>query len=221
MMNLTEAMMNSPDTDNFGGLKRILIGFGTVIGLFFCAGVIAGMLSAHQEHGGGLISPMMAGILLGVILAMALLIYAAYRLFGKRPQLTKKERLNRNILIGGGLGGGIVGAIMAASEITKDGSKFFLYSNAPISSTAALIFAAILVIIVPIVNIYWFRYATDEQEIYAYKEGTFYAFFAYGLGAPLWWILWRGGLVPAPDGIIIYYMTMLICCVIWLWKKYR
>jgi hypothetical protein len=40
------------------------------------------------------------------------------------------------------------------------------------------------------------------------------------IGAPVWWLLWRGGLAPAPDGTIIYFGIVATMGVIWIRKKY-
>lgn len=138
-----------------------------------------------------------------------------------KTPLSKKERLNRNLLIVCLVLGGVMGAAMALIEGPKNAMDGFLFSNAPLPKTAALIFAFIWAVIVPGIAWYWHRYAVDEQEAHAYREGAYYAFYGYAIGAPLWWMLWRGGLVPAPNGIVIYYITLSICGVVWLWKKYR
>ncbi len=140
---------------------------------------------------------------------------------GKEP-LSKRERLNRNLLIACLVLGIIMGMTMALFEgedVRGDGMTMF--SNNPLPTGVALGFAFVWVVIVPAIAWYWHRYAVDEQERHAYREGAYYAFYVYGVGAPLWWLLWRGGLVPEPDGIVIYYITILTCGVVWLWKKYR
>ncbi len=136
----------------------------------------------------------------------------------KEP-LSRKERLNRNILIGCAVLGGVLGVSLAIFE-PDPAENFSIFSKAPIPAIAAIIFAVIWGIIVPVISFFWHR-TVDEQEAHAYREGAYYAFYLYVFGAPLWWILWRGGLLPEPDGIAIYYATLLTCGGVWLWKKYR
>lgn len=138
----------------------------------------------------------------------------------KEP-LSRKERLNRNLLIGCMVLGGIMGMVLALVETGNGVKGMSMFSNSPLPTGIALILAFVWAVIVPGIAWYWHRYAVDEQEAHAYREGAYYAFYAYAVGAPLWWVLWRGGLVPVPDGIIIYYITISVCGVVWLWKKYR
>ena len=139
---------------------------------------------------------------------------------GKEP-LSPKERLNRNLLTGCMVLGGVMGGAMGLAQSRTGSDDMALFSNSPLPTTIVLIFAFVWVVIVPGIAWYWHRYAVDEQERHAYREGAYYAFYTYIIGAPLWWVLWRGGLVPEPNGIIIYYVTLSICGVVWLWKKYR
>lgn len=138
-----------------------------------------------------------------------------------KAPLSKKERLNRNLLIACILLGGVMGGIMGFVESQQESDGLSMFSNSPLPTAIALTFAFVWAVIVPGIAWYWHRYAVDEQELHAYREGAYYAFYTYAIGAPVWWVLWRGGLVPEPNGIIIYYVTLSICGVVWLWKKYR
>ncbi|HEV7232645.1 MAG TPA: hypothetical protein VGN36_00270 [Sphingorhabdus sp.] len=138
-----------------------------------------------------------------------------------KAPLSKRERLNRNLLIACLVLGAVMGLVMGLVESRDASGDISMFSNSPLPTGIALAFAFVWVVIVPAIAWYWHRYAVDEQERHAYREGAYYAFYAYGVGAPLWWLLWRGGLVPEPDGIVIYYITIGVCGVVWLWKKYR
>ena len=135
--------------------------------------------------------------------------------------LTKKERLNRNLLMACVVLGAVMGLVMGLVESRDSSEDMSMFSNSPLPTGVALAFGFVWIVIVPAIGWYWHRYAVDEQERHAYREGAYYAFYAYGFGAPLWWLLWRGGLVSEPDGIVIYYITIGVCGVVWLWKKYR
>ena len=63
--------------------------------------------------------------------------------------------------------------------------------------------------------------AIDEQEASAYRDGGYYAAYALLIGAPTWWMLWRGSFVPEPDGVAIFMLFALIWTAVWFWKKYR
>jgi hypothetical protein len=73
----------------------------------------------------------------------------------------------------------------------------------------------------PVVLWFWHTRAIDEQEANAYKDGGYYAAYAFLMLTPLWWLLWRGGLLPEPNGFAIYMAFSLVWTIVWLWKKYR
>lgn len=118
--------------------------------------------------------------------------------------------------------GAIVGVIAAATE---DGKA--------LSATAIAIIAALVAIIGALIytqwnlarriRIAWFWHtrAIDEQEAEAYRDGGYCAAYAYLIGAPTWWFLWRGGLLPEPNGVLIFSAFAIIWSVVWCWKKYR
>jgi hypothetical protein len=137
----------------------------------------------------------------------------------EREPLTKKERQSRNILIGCLLLGGVLGGAMAMVSPDLGDDPWAAFGDSAIPVTAAVIFAAIWTIILPAVTYFWTR-SVDEQEVHAYKEGAYYAFYFYMIAAPAWWILWRGGLLPEPNGVIIYYVTIIIMSAVWIKKKY-
>lgn len=133
----------------------------------------------------------------------------------KEP-LTAKERMNRNILIGCMLLGGVIGMALA---LAGPGGPDSAFSNEPIQPWLAIVIGLVWGVGMPIATLFWQRYI-DEQEADAYRWGAYYGFLVYTVGAPLWWILWRGGLVPEPNGVIIYYIVLGTAGFEWLRRKY-
>lgn len=218
MTDLTEAKM--PEEENGTHYKkRILTLIFAEIGILFCAGAAIAVIKAYFR-GVWQSNPLIGiGILIALIAAIAGLGYLAYKVIvdhrNQTGPLSKKERLNRNILIGCGVLGTIVGFAMA--NLGSDAG--YIFSDAKIPTIVALGLAAIFGIFLPIISLIWHR-NIDEQEAHAYKEGAFYALCFYAIAAPVWWILWRGGLVPEPNGVIIYYLTLFIVGLVWVKKKY-
>lgn len=135
---------------------------------------------------------------------------------------TPRERRSNAILLGAALLGVAIAIALALSGSATGPHR--LSDNilhAAIPPVLAMILAIVVAIIVPLLSEYWARKVADEQEMSAVRDGAYFAFYVYGCGAPAWWLLSRGGLAPAPDGIIIYYATILVFSVVWLWKKYR
>ena len=192
------------------------------LALFFLVGVAAGFLAAHSERGGGFgLFPV--AFLGGVALLFAgcvwLIARDVRRPTGEEP-LTKKERLNRNLLLGSGLLGAVMGALVMLGS-NQDLAQADVFSDAPLPAGVALMMVLVLGLVVPAISIYWHRSAVDEQELDAYKTGAMWGMYLYMIGAPIWWFAWRGGFAPAPDGVAIYVATITTMGAIWVWKKYR
>lgn len=214
--------VTDPDTvvpSRFWKFLRIV---GLSLALVFLMGVAAGFLASHLERHGGIDALAVAflGALALVTIACGWLMLREIRKPTGEEPLTPKERLNRNILIGCGLLGGIMGVVMAVSGDGGLANGTGVFSNEPLPAGVAIVLVLIVGVLVPAISIYWHR-LVDEQEADAYKTGALFAFYVYALGAPLWWLAWRGGFAPSPNGFVIYFATMLTVGSIWLWKKYR
>lgn len=138
----------------------------------------------------------------------------------EKQSLTKRERLNRNIMIGCGLLGVALGVALAISDGDLGSEGLATFSDAPLSSPVTIALAAVWGLILPMMAWFWHRSAIDEQEASAYRDGAYYAAYTYVVAAPCWWILWRGGILPEPDGVTIFIAFNSIWLATWLWKKY-
>lgn len=200
----------------------------TMLIIFSCLAVLllltygTGYVGAHLEHGGGFDARFVA-FLAGsaVLVAGALwLLVRTLKSGGRKEPLTHKERRYRNILIACCIVGAIIGVVSAIiGRGTPD--PWALYSNDPLPLTFAIALAALWGIALPLLQLYWHRRLIDEQESDAYKMGALGGMYIYIFGAPVWWLLWRGGLLPEPNGVAIYLIFTMTVCVIWFWRKYR
>jgi hypothetical protein len=213
------------EAEDVGGkrLWRLIRIVALSLALVFLLGMAGGFIAANLEEGDGF------SLVEGLILAAILLAFAACawlmlrdlrRPTGEEP-LTRKERLNRNILVGCALLGLVVGIAMTigggGESLTRGGG---LLSNDPLPGGLVLALVAVLGVLLPILSIFWHRSAIDELEADAYKTGALYAVYVYMIGAPIWWLLWRGGFVPAPNGIVIYFAVILTLGAVWMHKKH-
>lgn len=193
--------------------------------VFFLVGVAGGFTAAHLERDGGLdlvAIAVLGGVAVLIGACIWLIVRDVRRPTGEEP-LTAKERLNRNILIGSGAIGGAMGVLVvlamlaSGQEIEPDA----VFSDAPLPASVALVLVLVIGLVVPAISIYWHKSAVDEQEADAYKTGALWGMYVFMIGAPIWWFAWRGGFAPEPNGVLIYFATILTMGVIWLWKKYR
>jgi predicted membrane protein len=185
--------------------------------VIFLGGVAAGFTAAYLEDGGGFEAKPMA-ILGTMVLLFAgcawLLVRMVRKPTGEEP-LTRKERANRNLL----LASFVLGLAMSFAVLTLGGTNSLL-TNDPLPAWLAAGLIGTFCLFVPALSFAWKR-TVDEQEKDAYKTGALQALNVYGVGVPIWWIGWRGGFLPEPNGIIIYLVTLFVFCLVWGWKKYR
>jgi hypothetical protein len=224
-----EAKMFEADSTEDAGrnTKRIVSTLTLVlapIGILFCAGAMIGLWTAHLENGGETITLKMVAITAVIVALIAGLLAVIYRtakpIVSQPSDLTQKERLNRNILITCCFIGGVIGVAMAILGFDVTDAPISSLANGPIPTVAALILAAAWGIFLPILAYYWHKRAIDEQEAAAYRDGAYYAAYTFIVAAPAWWFLARGGLVPEPNGVAIYFIFNLIWLSVWFYKKY-
>jgi len=228
MMDLTEAKMtDSDDMAQSSGRSLMWIILST-LGIVMAAGAIAGYMAEHSAQGGG---PLGTPGIIALTVFGAMIAGLAYLAWfnGKKLKqsggaLTNREKLNRNIMLGCGISGGAIGMFLAFYDVIIVGSEpsaLAVLSDSPIAPAIAILLAFFWAVIIPIVAWFWHKRVIDEQEASAYRDGGYYSAYAYLIGAPTWWILWRGGFAPEPDGPVIFMLFALSWSAIWLWKKYN
>lgn len=213
---------DSGDASGGGSLWRWLGLLGAWLALIVALGVCAGFAAASAKHGFSLIDGAIMAVMLAVTIGLALLVYRLGRpLIGMGAHVPARERKAMNILIASFCLGLVIALVLAfaAPKGLEDGA-FSILSNSPIEPIVALALCAIILIVIPFGSWQWHR-IVDEHERDAYRMGAVAAAYVYLIGAPTWWFLWRGGWLPAPNGIIVYYAFCLTFAAVWLWKKYR
>jgi hypothetical protein len=214
------ATMDDKDPSRGGQIARVALVAGGMLATLFGAGVAVGLVGAHLKHGGE-IGPRLIALVAGALLFAAGSAYVAWR--GTRFMVrasgapTTRDRRNRTVLLVCGALGGVIGMALTLAGPTPASA----FSNAPLPTAVAVALAFPIAVLLPILCVYWHRRVADEQEAAAYGKGALIGIYTYFIGAPTWWLLWRGGLVPPPDGIIIYFATITVTGAIWLWSKYR
>jgi hypothetical protein len=202
--------------------RDILIAFVASFGAIFSAGVFSGFATAVRNHGGA-ISAIDAAIglaLLGVTLGCAYLAWQKGKsALGFVGHVPTRERRSRNMFLGFVLIGVIIALVFIWVNGGDTGARALL-SSAPVNPVLAAALALFWLFVLPVAAWYW-HYTVDEHENGAFRDGCVAGAYAYMIVAPAWWMLWRGGLAPAPDGVVIYSLFNFTILGVWLWKKYR
>jgi hypothetical protein len=200
-------------------LWMILCGFGIVL----LSGVITGFLSASMAEGGSALKMTDYAILATLISVTLLLAFIIWKLFQRmkssREKMPHREKMYNRVLIGSFLFGGVTGIALALTG-SFDANESNLFATGAMSPMLAIIMSVSVGLIMPAVTFYWHKNVVDEQEEAAYRFGALIAMYAFWFIAPVWWFLWRGGMLPEIDGVILYFITIFVTLIVWFWKKY-
>ena len=224
MTNTQESAMRDADQKTGGNIARNLWMMLSGVGIIMLLGVITGFLSQHNAQGGGTLN--FAGVaVLGAIAAASLILaFVIWKLFQQGKQrgekVPRREKVYNRFLVGCFLLGGVTGLALSLTG-SFDETETSLMSNAAMSPVLAIILSIAIGVIAPAITLYWHKHVVDEQEEAAYRFGALIAMYAFWFIAPVWWFLWRGGMLPEIDGIALYFITIFVALIVWFWKKYR
>lgn len=224
MRNLTESAMFDADERKVSNNQRTLWMILCGVGIIMLLGAITGFLAQPENQNIGTMDSSdfaILGVFVTVILVLA---FAIWKLFQQVKQsgerVPRREKLYNRILIGCGLLGGVIGLALAVTD-NLGADEASLFASGPISPILAIILSVAIGVISPAITIYWHKHVVDEQEEAAYRTGALIAMYAFWFIAPVWWLLWRGGMLPEPNGVALYLMTTFVALIVWFWKKYR
>lgn len=206
---------------------RVVLLALAAIGAIGGAGMIAGFLAAYNQDPDGTLSVRDILILAGGALFVLGCLYGGWRAIRSMRAAdvaagppTPREARNRVVMGVAVLLGAAISLVLISHHGGPASSPLALFDN-PLSPAAAIVLALLVGLVAPALSLYWHLRVIDEQEAAAYNKGALIAMYAFWVGAPVWWLLWRGGLVAAPDGVLIYVATAVIATVTWFWAKYR
>ena len=223
MTNTQESAMRDADQKTGGNIARNLWMMLSGVGIIMLLGVITGFLSQHNAQGGGTLN--FAGVaVLGAIAAASLILaFVIWKLFQQGKQrgekVPRREKVYNRFLVGCFLLGGVTGLALSLTG-SFDATETSLMSNAAMSPVLAIILSIAIGVIAPAITLYWHKHVVDEQEEAAYRFGALIAMYAFWFIAPVWWLLWRGGMLQEINGITLYFMTCFAATAVWFWKKY-
>jgi hypothetical protein len=203
--------------------RRILwmtvCGYGMIMILAY----IAGFLSAHIAEGGGPLNIAGYAVLAALMSVTFVLAFIIWKLFHQMKRsgekLPRREKMYNRFFVGSFIFGGVTGLLLALTG-SFDATEAGLMSNGVMSPVLAIIMSVAIGVFMPAATFYWHKNVVDEQEEAAYRFGALIAIYAFWFIAPVWWLLWRGGILPDVNGMILYFMTFFVALIVWFWKKY-
>jgi hypothetical protein len=214
------AKLDDRDEDRPISLKTAvlsaLLPFMVILALCMLAGAAAGLLGGDEPNWRGM----------AIVAALALLIggTGVWGLMRLKPwavwnQPVAPATRKANNLIAWSILAGIlaIGPLMILAIRNKD--PFALFSNGPVPLVAALV-AIVGWVLAVALSLQWHR-SVDEHEARTYEFGGLAGLYVYSVIAPAWWLGWRGGLLPAPDTMVIFAGVMAVWAIGWVWRRYR
>jgi hypothetical protein len=200
-------MMNTREPDGTAEPSRLLSSGARLaiggLGVVFCSGAAVGFAQAVIQSGDP--TPIDIGI---AVLLGSLAIACGW--------LAIRELLPRKRLAGG-----IIAVMLLVGQMLEGGSQELdIFSSEPIAGWMAMILIAVIAIPLPWLTWKWHS-TVDEHEASAYRDGAVIAIYVYALLSAIWWIGWRGDLLPEPNGLAIFMVVNLVWLAVWMWRRSR
>ena len=98
-------------------------------------------------------------------------------------------------------------------------NPYGFFSDSAISPGIALV--AITSWLLALAISWWWYYSADEHERKAYDFGSLFGHGLFITVTPAWWVAARAGLLPQPDAMVLWFVTMGVITIGWFWHRYR
>lgn len=115
--------------------------------------------------------------------------------------------------------GGIIGGWMVTDQPTGRGFASVLQDGALTSGFA--IGASIAWTLGLAVCLILYHRAIDDHEKRAWLWAGLWGWYAFVFTAPVWWVLHRAALAPAPDVMLLFLFSLIANAIVYLWLKFR
>lgn len=195
-----------------------LLGFLALAGLSAAAGVVGAVLfDPRIKHP---VNWLTWGFLAWDLLIAAGAIWGLVRLkpWLKREPMSPSTRRTNTLF---GLSGLVCvpGVLTLALSASSRDNPFGLFSNSPVAPWIALF--AIAGWLLSMAIGWWWYFSADEHEREAYDFGSIAGAGLFTALAPAWWVAARAGLVPQPDAMILWVITVAAITIGWVWRRNR
>ena len=137
---------------------------------------------------------------------------------GKGAPISPTTRKTNTLFLLSGLVGVPGGLALFFGAFSRD-NPFGLFSNSAISPGIAIF--AITSWLLSIAIAWWWYYSADEHERRANDFGFLVGGGLFLAVTPTWWVAARAGLLPQPDAMILWVVTVSVMTLGWFWHRYR
>ena len=114
---------------------------------------------------------------------------------------------------------GVPGALALAFGAFSRDNPFGVFSNSALSPRIAIIVIASWLLSMAIA--WWWYSSADEHERKAYDFGSLFGHGLFITVTPAWWVAARAGLLPQPDAMVLWCVTMVVITIGWFWHRHR
>lgn len=196
----------------------------SIAGLFLL-GVAAGVVAALIAKGALPPTPKLWVLILPVLcLPLALwCLRRGWQMAAPAADASNYERRYRKMWLWVMLLGMPIGMGLSLPIVREGKPNLNPLTNAPIPPELAILIVIAGVAMLSAAILIYHR-TIDEQEERGYLWGSQIAYYFLSLALPTWWILQRGGLVPALTvglAIALLLFSFVIQAAIWAWFKFR
>jgi MFS family permease len=210
-----------------------LLGFAALFGLAASAGVVGGMLATHTFWGPWGWPPTV--ILAASLLISAGAIWGLWRLKPwqrSREPLSPATRRTRRLywLTELATALALVAVIYGSQSVDVKDVPFGTFSvgkNEPLGMFASrpvlpgiAIFAITSWVLAMGIG-FWRYLSADEHERTANDFGKVVAFRLFYTATPAWWVAARAGLLPQPNAMFLWVLTLWVALITSIWRRYR
>lgn len=99
----------------------------------------------------------------------------------------------------------------------SEDEPFAMFSNGPVATGVALF--AIAGWLLGMAIGWWWYACADEHERQAYDFGSLVGAGLFTTVTPAWWVAARAGLMPQPDAMLLWSITMIAVSIAWFWRR--
>jgi hypothetical protein len=111
----------------------------------------------------------------------------------------------------------VPGALALGIGSRQSPGGFFSNSTIPLGIAIFAITSWLLALAIS----WWWYYSADEHERKAYDFGSLLGHGLFITVTPAWWVAARAGLLPQPDAMVLWCITMGVIGIGWFWHRYR